>query len=109
LIELPLLLRRKTQFKQRAFVYEVMGSEPVETPLGTLQAVHLRPREPANEKTGLITVDFWFAPTLEYLPVRVKISQNEENYIDLVISEAPQRGAPANRARGASAASPASQ
>lgn len=106
-IELPLILRRKGEFKQRPFIYDVLGLESIDTPLGKLDAVHLRPRKPqANEGSQDVTVDFWFAPALEYLPVRIKISQNEQNYIDLTITEAPQRAAPSALAPAASASAP---
>lgn len=90
LIQMPMVLKGK----QRHYVYEVVGTEPLDTPVGKMDAVHLKPREPAPG-SGQFVLELWFAPQLEYLPVRIKIWQNEETYIDLLITHAPQRGAPA--------------
>ena len=34
----------------------------------------------------------WFAPQLRYLPVRIRIQQDAENYIDLLIAKRPELG-----------------
>ena len=41
--------------------------------------------------------DVWFAPTLQYLPVRLLIRQDEDTYVDLMIDRLPQQEAGAER------------
>ena len=39
----------------------------------------------------MLSMQTWVAPSLQYLPVRVLINQNEGNYLDLVIERKPQQ------------------
>jgi hypothetical protein len=36
----------------------------------------------------------WFAPTLQYLPVRIRIQQDAETFVDLMLDAAPLQAAP---------------
>ncbi|QJW85722.1 DUF3108 domain-containing protein [Ramlibacter terrae] len=54
------------------WTYDVVASEMLPTPeLGAIEAFHLKPRPIANPR-GDITAEMWFAPSLQYLPVRIR-------------------------------------
>lgn len=73
------------------WTYDVSGPEPVATPkLGAVEAFHLKPRPIANPR-GNIYAELWFAPGLQYLPVRIKLLMGEADYIDLAIEAIEQR------------------
>jgi hypothetical protein len=75
------------------WTYDVVEEELLQTPeLGTVSAFHLRPRPIANP-TGVITAELWFAPSLQYLPVRVRIDLGEGNFVDLMVERIEQGGA----------------
>jgi hypothetical protein len=88
-LELPLALPRHVQ----VWAYEVTGSERLHTPFGELDAVHVRPHPPPRaEGRGLdLSAEFWVAPSLQYLPVRILIRQDEETYVDLMLRRLPQQ------------------
>lgn len=88
-LELPLALPRRVE----PWVYEVMGPETVPTPVGEVDAVHVRPRRTARPGTEL-TPELWVAPSLQYLPVRMLIRRDAETWIDLTIERLPQQAAP---------------
>ncbi len=76
------------------WTYDVVDLESLETPrLGTVQAFHLKPRPLANPR-GPITAEMWFAPALQYLPVRIKVSLSDEAWVDLVVDKIEQSVAP---------------
>jgi hypothetical protein len=75
------------------WTYDVVAEETLQTPeLGPVQAFHLRPQPIANP-AGEITAEIWFAPSLQYLPVRVRIALGGDNFIDLMV-ERIEQGAP---------------
>jgi hypothetical protein len=46
-----------------------------------------------------LAVEIWIAPTLQYLPVRLRIQQDAETFVDLMLSRLPQQAsAPASAA-----------
>ncbi|NML15106.1 DUF3108 domain-containing protein [Azohydromonas caseinilytica] len=82
-LELPLALPRRID----PWIYDVLGEERIETPVGTLPAVHLKPRrEPWGD---VMTAEAWFAPTLQYLPVRLLIRQSADVWVDLRLKRLP--------------------
>ena len=87
-IELPLALPRRVE----PWTYDVKASETLYTPMGEVQAVHIRPRREARPGSDL-TAEFWVAPTLQYLPVRIVIRQDAQTHIDLLIDRLPQQAA----------------
>ena len=73
------------------WTYDVVGREMLQTPeLGPIDAFHLKPRPIANPR-GNITAEMWFAPSLRYLPVRIRVNMGEEIYVDLVVETIQQR------------------
>ncbi len=72
------------------WVYDILQPEVLVTPrMGSVQAWHLKPRPLANPR-GTITAEMWFAPTLQYLPVRIRMNLNADTYVDLLIDRIEQ-------------------
>jgi hypothetical protein len=42
-------------------------------------------------KGGDLTAEIWFAPTLQYLPVRILITQDDSTYVDLLLDKPPMQ------------------
>ena len=64
------------------WVFRVNGLEQIATPAGTAQAIHLT-RNPRRELDPRL--EFWFAPNLHYVPVRIKQTETNGNTIDLLL------------------------
>ena len=87
-IELPLALPTNVD----RWSYEVIEEVSLPTPFGPVQAFHLRPRRELRPNRDLVA-DAWFAPSLQYLPVRMLIRQDAYTYIDLMLDRLPQQAA----------------
>jgi hypothetical protein len=73
------------------WVYDVAGREVVQTALmGDVEAFHLKPRAIPNPR-GNITAEMWFAPSLQYLPVKIKVLMGTEAWLELVVERIEQR------------------
>ena len=73
------------------WVFDVVGQETIDLPqLGPVQTWHLKPRR-LDKPRGPISAEMWFAPTLQYLPVRIRITQSEDTYLDLVVETIQQK------------------
>ncbi|WKB54612.1 DUF3108 domain-containing protein [Eleftheria terrae] len=88
-LEVPLALPRR----QDRWYYDVLGEETLDTPFGRLPAFHLKPRRELPLRNEL-SAEIWFAPSLMYLPVRIRIRQDAETYVDLMISRLPEQAVP---------------
>jgi len=78
------------------WVYDVVALETLQiAEFGAVPAFHLQPRQVANP-SGTITADLWFAPSLQYLPVRIRINAGNDNYADLLVNRIEQGAAPVN-------------
>ncbi|MBQ0930427.1 DUF3108 domain-containing protein [Ideonella sp. 4Y16] len=84
-VELPLALPRRVG----RWIYRVQERGPLELPFGTIDAVHVVPQRD-NAKPGELAVELWVAPGLLYLPVRIVIRQDADNYLDLRLKTAPR-------------------
>jgi hypothetical protein len=74
-----------------AWTYDIGAAETIYLPLlGAVQAYQLKPRPLANAR-GTISTAMWFAPSLSYLPVRIKIALNDESHLDLLVLKIEQR------------------
>jgi hypothetical protein len=85
-VEVPLALARRVD----RWVYDVVGEEVLDLPVGPIKAWYLKPRLQSKTNSDL-SVETWFAPTLQYLPVRIRIRQDEVSYIDLTLERLPQQ------------------
>lgn len=73
-----------------AWTYDVSGPHTLQTQeLGAVQAFQLKPRPLVNPR-GPISAEMWFAPSLQYLPVRVRIALGEGNFVDLLVERIEQ-------------------
>lgn len=84
-IELPLALPRRMSM----WTYDVRAPETIYTPFGAVDAVPLQPRR-ESRKGDELSATVWFAPTLRYMPIRIRIQQDTDTYLDLVIKRRPQ-------------------
>lgn len=86
-VEVPLALTRRVD----RWVYDVVGEEVLDLPVGPVKAWYLKPRLQSKTSSDL-AVETWFAPSLQYLPVRIRIRQDEASFIDLTLERLPQQG-----------------
>jgi hypothetical protein len=98
-VEFPVALPRRVD----RWVYEVMAEERLSTPVGMVDSFHLKPRRAQARPKGELAAEVWIAPTLQYLPVRIRIEQDAETYLDLLLDAAPLQAAP----QGAAGTEPA--
>ena len=87
-IEVPLALPASVD----RWVFDVVGTETLHAPFGAVETFHLKPRRVARAG-GDMTAEMWFAPALEYLPVRIRIHQDAETFVDMTIERAPLQAA----------------
>lgn len=77
------------------WTYDIVKEDTLETPkLGAVQAFHLKPR-PLAQPRGPVMAELWFAPSLQYLPVRVLITQGDDTFVDLLVEKIEQGAPPA--------------
>lgn len=76
------------------WVYDVVGQERLSTPVGDLDTFHLKPRLGERRPGNELSAEIWFAPTLQYLPVRIRIQQEVGTFVDLMLDAAPLQAAP---------------
>ncbi|WP_298832146.1 DUF3108 domain-containing protein [uncultured Piscinibacter sp.] len=74
------------------WIYDVLDEEPVYTLFGAVDAFHLKPRR-LSRPGGELVAEVWFAPRLRYLPARIRIEQDPQTFIDLVLSRRPELAA----------------
>lgn len=86
------------------WTYDIVGLDTLTSPqLGPILAYHLKPR-PLLKPGGPVTAEMWFAPSLQYLPVRIRITLNTDTWVDMQIEKIEQ----ADRMPDATTAVPAS-
>ena len=73
------------------WTYDIVGREMLKTSMGEVECFHLKPRAiPIAKARGNITAEMWIAPSLQYLPVRIKVVMGEEAWVDLVVDRIEQ-------------------
>jgi hypothetical protein len=88
-VDIPLALPHKVD----VWTYDVVDEETLYTAFGSLPSIHLKPRRVAP-RPGELSAEIWFAPQLRYMPARIRITQDTDNYLDLLIAKKPDMGAP---------------
>ena len=71
------------------WTYDVVDRTSVPTPAGDVEAYHVKP--PRDATGGDWTTEMWFAPALQYLPVRLLIRQDAQTYVDLAMEGLPEQ------------------
>lgn len=84
-IEFPLALPHRVD----RWTYDVGASESLDTPVGQVEAFHVKPRRVAAPNS--LSIEVWYAPRLQLLPVRIFIRQDEQTWVDLLLEKAPEQ------------------
>lgn len=72
------------------WTYDIVGRETLHSAtLGPIEAFHLKPRPIANPR-GKITVEMWYSPSVQHLPVRILVSMGDEAQVDLMVEKIEQ-------------------
>ena len=72
------------------WVYDVVERVTLRTAaFGDIEAFHLKPRPIVNPR-GNIYAEMWFAPSLQYLPVRIQVRMGDVDYLDLIVEKIEQ-------------------
>jgi Protein of unknown function (DUF3108) len=87
-IEVPLALPHRVEVWQ----YDVIGQETLRLPFGEVSTMHVKPHRLTRSR-GELVAEMWFAPGLQYLPVRILVRQDSDTFIDLQLQRAPQQAA----------------
>ncbi len=86
-VDMPLAISRKLE----RWTYDVVGEELLRFPFGDVATFHLKPRRAATG--GDLSAEIWIAPTLQYLPVRIRITDGKDSWVDLTLEKAPMQAA----------------
>lgn len=70
--------------KQDNWIFEVAGTETLQLPAGALQTIRLRR---LTRKDRGQTEEIWLAPELHYLPVRIVVTEDDGDVIDLKLQK----------------------
>lgn len=81
-VEVPLMINRRLD----RWVYDVIEQETLRLSFGEVPTFHVKPR---RVRPGALSVEMWFAPSLQYLPVRIMVRQNDSNHMDLTLKTPP--------------------
>ena len=69
-----------------------LNEQTLQMPFAEVSTMHVKPRRLAKP-SGELTAEMWFAPGLQYLPVRILIHQDAHTFVDLQLLRAPQQAA----------------
>ncbi|MCK6432140.1 MAG: DUF3108 domain-containing protein [Aquabacterium sp.] len=92
-IEVPLVLNRRLD----RWIYDVKEMQTLYLPFGEVPTYYVKPRREA--RGGDMTAEIWFAPTLQYLPVRIVIRQDQDTFVELTLDRPPLQAAPDGASR----------
>jgi hypothetical protein len=74
------------------WTYDLQDEETLYLPrLGAVQAVHAKPRRLGNPGKNTISAEIWFAPSLQYLPVRILLTRDDNTSVDLMVDTIEQQ------------------
>lgn len=85
-IEMPLASSKRMD----VIAYDVVNEEVLHTGMGDIRTMHVKPRRLTQDKNALLG-DIWFAPSLQYLPVRIYAKWADDIYVDMQMEGAPQQ------------------
>jgi hypothetical protein len=85
-IEIPIAWTRRTE----VLAYDVIKEETLLTAMGEIPTLHVKPRRVIKDKDNL-SGEIWFAPGLQYLPVRILSRWSDEIYLDMRMEGSPKQ------------------
>lgn len=71
-----------------AWTFKVVNQETVQTGQGEVHALHLVKQPPAQGHGHDQQIDIWLAPSLEWYPVRIRLVDNDSDFIDQTLDAA---------------------
>jgi hypothetical protein len=85
-VTFPLALSRRTD------PWSSVVGEPmtVETPAGPVQTIHAKPQREIDPFRRDLIAEVWFAPALQYLPVRMHVAVDAETFAVMVMDGLPE-------------------
>ena len=73
------------------YIYDISGPEPMDLPkFGSIHTWHLTPRPIPGLKPDAIYGEIWIAPSLQYLPVKIRMRNAQGVYLDLLVDSMEQ-------------------
>ncbi len=72
------------------WTYQMGETVMVQTPLGEVAAIHAKPQREVEPMSGNLQVELWFAPSLRFLPVRMRVQDAQGGQADMMIEGLPQ-------------------
>ena len=73
------------------YIYDISGPTLLDLPkLGAVSAYHLVPRPIPGLNKEAIYGEIWIAPSLQYLPVKIRMRNQAGTYLDLVVETVEQ-------------------
>lgn len=70
-----------------AWTFKVVNQEAVQTGQGEVNALHLVKQPPAEGHGHDQQIDIWLAPSLEWYPVRIRLVDNDSDFIDQTLDK----------------------
>ena len=67
------------------WTFKVVKKETIRTGLGPVEALHLVKLPPPDSKDQ--TLDIWLAPSLEWYPVRLRFTDNDDEFVDQTLEK----------------------
>ena len=86
-VEIPLAL----PYRVEPWTYDVLEEETLYTTFGEVQAFRVKPRR--QPRGGDLIPEMWIAPSMRYLPLRIRIHQDADTWVDLMIKRKPELAA----------------
>ncbi len=85
-VAFPLALSRRSD----QWSYVVGDPVMVDTPAGPVQAIHAKPQRELDPLRRDLIAEVWFAPALQYLPVRMQVAVDAESFAMMVMDGLPE-------------------
>lgn len=80
-----------TTRKVESLRFDVVARETLDTPVGRIETLHVKPQRQVEEK-GSAPADMWFAPSLQYLPVKILVkAANQPTFMQLTLAKLPEQ------------------
>jgi len=89
IVQIPLALPNNL----RRWNYQVVGTEPLQLAFGGIDAVHLKPLLDGPRRPNEYPFDIWTAPSLQYLPVQIRVNVDEHTWALLKLDDLPLQAA----------------